>query len=373
MASEAMTPDRHPVVLWELTRACGLRCYGCPNGSGPAPEWNELTTYEAYKTVDQIAEVEPRELMITGGDPLERDDVYQIIEYATRRGLDPGLVLSPSDRLTWNVISRLQANGLTRVVMGIDGSTSKSHEAVHGVRGSFAHTLRAMRWAECAMLAIEVNTLVCPANWRDLAAIADLLRPFPIHRWNFHFLVPAGGSRQIPMITAQETELAFALIDDIRRREKFAVRVIEAPHYLRFRITSELEERLRNPDWTDFDGYRSDDTLPELLASIREGSRGFIYISHAGDVRPSEFAPLSAGNLRYRSLATIYRGSDLFVALRDPANLKGRCGQCDYRHLCGGSRARSGAMTGDFFASDSLCLYQPSSGHAALLTSREAS
>jgi len=188
--------DPHPIVQWELTRLCDQHCRGCPSGASEQLDPNELTTYEAYKTIDQIAALQPRELIITGGDPLERDDVYQIIDYARRRGLDPSLVLTPTRDLTFDAIAMLQQNGLTHATFSIDGSTASIHESVHAVRGTFAHTLRTMRWAQSAGLQIEVNTLVVRSNAADLEAIAALIRPFNVLRWNVHFLVPLGASRQ---------------------------------------------------------------------------------------------------------------------------------------------------------------------------------
>lgn len=363
--------EPHPIVLWELTRACDLHCRGCPTNADERRGPNELSTYEAYKTVDQIAELQPRELIVTGGDPLDRQDLGQIIDYARRRGLAPSLAISATSRLTFDAISRLERDGLTRVIFNVDGSTSAIHESVHGVRGTFALTIAALRSAESAGLRIEINTLVTQNNRHDLEAIADLIRPFGTTRWNVHFLVPTGRSKELEMLTAKEVEQTFATLDTISRREKFALRVVEAPHYRRFRLERALRERLDQTDtiddgsnrWADFATYEGEtsDTARELLDSARDDVRGFLYISHAGDVRPSEFLPQSAGNLRYRKLGDIYRGSDLFVALRNPDNLKGRCHRCDVRHVCGGSRARAWAMTGDLFASDPLCAYDPAS------------
>jgi radical SAM protein with 4Fe4S-binding SPASM domain len=358
--------EPHPTVLWELTRACDLHCRGCPTASDERRGPNELSTYEAYKTIDQIAALQPRELIVTGGDPLARHDVGQMIDYARRRGLEPALVLSPGDALTFDALAHLQRDGLAQVIFSIDGSTAEIHESIHGVAGTWGHTLRAMRWAGCAGLRIDVNTLVCRRNAGDLPAIAELIRPFGIARWNLHFLVPAGPSKNIEMLTGSETEAMFGVIDDIRAAEKFAVRVVEAPHYRRWRLQRSLREKLRNAEkWPDFATYEGDDSLRDLNDCARGGANGFVFISHAGDVRPSEFAPQSAGNLRYRSLGTIYRGSDLFVALRDLDNLKGKCGRCDFRHLCGGSRARAMAMTGDLFGTDPLCAYDPPGGATA--------
>lgn len=354
-----LTADPRPTVLWELTRLCDLHCRGCPSGANEQRDPNELSTYEAYKTIDQIAALRPRELIITGGNPLERDDVGQTIDYARRRGLDPSLVLAPGRDLTFDAIAKLQNNGLTSAVFSVDGSTAATHERIHGVTGTFAATLRAMRWAERTGLRVEVNTLVTRHNADDLETIVELIRPFSIVRWNVHFIVPIGASRDLPMITASEVEQGFATLDAIRARETFALRTVEAPHYRRFRVQQILGS------WGDFTGYADEnDSSRDILDAALDGARAFVYISHSGEVRPSEFAPHSAGNLRYRPLGDIYRGSDLFVALRDPDNLRGKCRECDYRTLCGGSRARAYAMTGDLFGADPLCAYEPGHGGA---------
>ena len=348
-----LAADPHPTVLWELTRLCDLHCRGCPSGASEQRDPNELSTYEAYKTIDQIATLRPRELMITGGDPLERDDVGQIVDYARRRGLDPALVLSATRELTFDAIAKLQNNGLTSAVFSVDGATAASHESLHGVAGTFAATLRAMHWATRTGLRVEVNTLVTHDNAAELEAIVELIRPFSIVRWNVHFLVPTGASRNLPMTTATEVEQAFATLDAIRARETFALRTVEAPHYRRFRVQQILGA------WGDFTGYADEnDSRRDILDAALDGARSFVYISHSGEVRPSEFAPHSAGNLRFRPLGDIYRGSDLFVALRDPDNLRGTCRECDYRTLCGGSRARAYAMTGDLFGADPLCAWE---------------
>jgi radical SAM protein with 4Fe4S-binding SPASM domain len=355
-------PDPHPIVLLELTRACDLHCRNCPSGADERPGPNELTTYESYKTIDQIVALQLRELVITGGDPLERDDVDQIVDYARRRGLDPALVVSPTTRLTSDAVARLARHGLTRIVISIDGSAPEIHQAGHGVVGTFATSLLAMQWAQNAGLAIEVNTLVSRRNADDLDAIVDLIRPWHPERWNVHFIVPIGGSTHVEMLTAAEVERVFATLAGIRDRERFAVRVVEAPHFRRFLLQRSLSERLHDAKWLDFTGCdATSDSARDLLDAATDGAQRFLYISHAGDVRASEFLPQSAGNLRYRPLGAIYRAADLFVALRDPANLKGKCGRCEFRHLCGGSRARAWAMTGDLFATDPLCAYEPGS------------
>src|SRR4051794_11213052 len=185
-----MAFEAHPTVMWELTRACDLHCKNCTIGATEFRGANELSTYEAYKTIDQIAELAPREFIITGGDPLERDDVAQVVNYARRRGLDPAFVASPTSQLTAIAIERLVRNGLSRIIFSIDGPTPEVHQSVRGAGGTFEKTLRAIRIAEEAGLEIEINTLVTRRNADELNAIADLIRPMGIARWNLYFLVP---------------------------------------------------------------------------------------------------------------------------------------------------------------------------------------
>jgi len=350
----------HPVVMWELTRACDLHCRNCTIGATESRGTNELSTYEAYKTIDQLAAIAPRELIITGGDPLERDDLGQIINYARRRGLDPALVVSPTGKLTDDAIAVLERAGLSRIVFSIDGSTPEIHQAGHGIRGTFGDTLRMASLAKHAGMAIEINTLISRRNADDLEEMAKLLASMDVVRWNLYFPVPLSSSH-VEMITADDCERLFGIIDEIRGREKFAIRIVEAPHYRRYRLQRSLDARLENvanANWSDFSGYEAND--PETVADCAlDGVRNFVFISHAGDVRASEFLLFSAGNVRYRPLGTIYRGSDFFVALRDPANLKGKCGHCEYRRLCGGSRARAWATEWNVFADDPLCSYEP--------------
>ncbi|HET8798935.1 MAG TPA: radical SAM protein [Thermoanaerobaculia bacterium] len=342
-----MSYDPHPIVQWELTRLCDQHCRGCPTGASEQRDPNELSTYEAYKTIDQIAALRPREVIITGGDPLQREDVYQIVDYARRRGLDPSLVLTASRELTFDALAKLVRNGLTRAVFSVDEPSAPVHAA--------------LRFAVSAGLRIEINTLVLRNNAADLGAIAALVRSLGAERWNVYFQVPVRASRELPMLTADEVERVFASLEEIRLRQGLAIRTVEAPHYRRFRVQRILES------WQDFTGQASDvEGTPEILDSALDGARSFVYVSHAGDVRASELAPQSAGNLRYRELGAIYRGSDLFVALRDPDNLHGRCGRCEFRILCGGSRARAYAMTGDLFGADPLCAWDPSANRLSL-------
>lgn len=359
-----MTDTRKLTVVWELTRACDAGCKGCPKRA--VSETGEaLTTYESYKTIDQIASVGPAEFLISGGDPLEREDVYQLIDYARRRGLSPQLVVSPTTRLTMEVVAKLHYNGLQKIVVSIDGASPARHDPMHGVDGSFGLTLHAMRWAQFNGLHLDVNTLVCKRSVDDLPAIAEMLRHFSIDAWNLYFLVPIAGTLPGDLLSAEEVEDVFAFMHTISQTVNFKVRAVEAPHYTRFQLQKRDATRAGG-DWADFSGYATDAPMDNVVG----GTDRLVYITHSGEVRPSEFLPLSGGNLRFRALGSILRAGDLFVALRDTANLKGKCGRCEFHAVCGGSRARAYAMTGDVFAAEPLCAYQPGTSTPKLAVMR---
>lgn len=311
------------VVTWELTRACKLSCVHCPVGSVHRPSPVELSTYEAYKTIDQIVALQPEQIVFTGGDPLERTDIYQLIDYARRRELKVGLMASSTPNLTGAAVGKLKRNGLSHIVVSLEASEPGRHDAVRGLTGQFSATLLAIRWARMANLAIEVNTLITKKNMSGLDSLAGLLTELGVTRWNVYFPVPIGEAKTIDMPSPADTAQVLDKLEAIESRVAFAIRTFEAPQY-------SLIDRAET-----------------------------IFISHTGEVSISQFLPLTTGNVRYLPLTSIYRSSDMFVALRDGQNLKGKCARCEYRRACGGSRARAFAMTNDLFAADPLCNYRP--------------
>jgi len=352
--------DRARVVMWELTRACKLACAHCPIGAQPRRSPLELSTYEAYKTIDQIVSLNPEEVIITGGDPLERSDIYQLIDYARRRGLAPVLTVSPTPSLTGAAVGKLKRNGLARLAISLDSSAPERNDVTRGISGHFGSTLLAIRWARTAELPVEVNTLLSRRNLGDLRTVAELLGDLDVQRWNVYFLVPVGNSKNVEMLTAEEVEQVFEQVYELSARVPFPVRTFEAPHYRRFVLQKAVAERQKSiEDYfaPEARGLRIGDDTGRGAVAVNN----FLYISHTGEVSVSPFLPLTAGNVRYQSLSTVYRYGELFAAVRDEVNLKGKCGRCEFRTVCGGSRARAFAMTGDLFASDPLCAYQPGS------------
>ncbi|HEU4521586.1 MAG TPA: radical SAM protein [Thermoanaerobaculia bacterium] len=349
---------RAKLVIWELTRACKLSCIQCTAGALPERSPAELSTYEAYKTIDQIAGLRPEEVIITGGDPLERPDIHQLIDYATRRGLDPVITLSPSPLLTGNTVGKLRRFGLSRIAIAIDASSPERHDAVRGIPGQFGATLMTIRWAHTAEMAIEVNTLVTRRNLHDLGTIGGLLTGLSVDRWNVYFPVPVAGSREEDMLTADEAESAFASISDIAARAPFSVRTFEAPQYRRFQLQKSLEKRQQSLERYFMSGDEHDALLQQASSGASSDRSETVFISHSGEVASSPFLPLTAGNVRYQPLGSICRFSKLFTSLRE-LQLEGKCGRCEFRRICGGSRARAYAATGNLLAADPLCSYEP--------------
>lgn len=349
--------DTAPIVIWELTRACRLNCVHCAVGAQQRRSPLELSTYEAYKTIDQVVALRPEEVVFTGGDILERADIYQLLDYARRRGIRPTVTLSVTPSLTGAVVGKLKHNGAERMALAIDSASPERHDSARGISGQFSSTLLALRWARTAELPLEVNTLLSRKNLSDLRTIAELLGDIGVERWNVYFLVPTGHSRQVEMLTAEEVEEAFEVLYELSHKTSFSVRTFEAPQYRRF--VMEKAARAKKESLDRLFAAPGEVTAPREVRMAGVAANELVFISHTGEVSISPFVPLTAGNVRYQPLSIVYRTAELFAALRDTKNLKGKCGRCEYGPICEGSRARAFAMTGDLFASDPLCAYQP--------------
>ncbi|MFL6248029.1 MAG: TIGR04053 family radical SAM/SPASM domain-containing protein [Thermoanaerobaculia bacterium] len=336
------------VVIWENTRACDLSCVHCRAAAQPLRNRFELTTEEGFTLIDQIAELQPKVFVLTGGDPLKREDTYALIQYARMKGLEPSLTPSATPLLTEEAVTKMKQHGLGRMAVSLDASTAAAHDAFRRVAGSFDLTLRAIRAAAREQIPVQVNTTVTRRTITDLPNMVGLLSELGIAMWSVFFAVPTGRAKQSDLVTAAEIEELFGFLFETSKRVNFAIRTTEAMHYRRY----VLQHGGAMPLGIQPNGP------PRAPRGVNE-AKGFVFISHIGDVYPSGFLPLKAGNVKQKSLGEIYRTSPLFVDLRNSDNLTGKCGRCEYRDLCGGSRARAWAMTGDVFGSDPLCAYQP--------------
>ncbi len=319
-----------------------------------------------------------RLLVFTGGDPLRRPDVYELVSAGTERGLRVALTPSGTAAVRRPQLNRLQAAGLARLAVSLDGSTPEIHDAFRGVRGSWEWTMRILREARELGLPLQVNTTVTRHNRHDLARLAACLESVGIVLWSVFFLVPTGRGRAEDGVSAEEYEAILNDLYDLAGTAPFGIKTTEAPHYRRVAEERRVgirwdgragprEEARRIPQPADVPGGPAappGDAIGRAGLAVNDGN-GFVFVDHVGEVMPSGFLPLSAGNVRTQSLVEIYRNHDLFRQLRDPDRLHGRCGQCKYRRLCGGSRARAYAMTGDYLAEDPCCLYSPSDDFGA--------
>lgn len=341
--------DRAPSrVYWEVTRACDLACRHCRAEADPQPCAGELTHAQGIALLDRLASFgEPLpHVVMTGGDPLKRADLFELIEHARARGL--GVSLSPSGTplLTPEIIAAIRRAGVDAISLSLDGSTAEAHDAVRGVPGCFARTLDAGRAASAVDLMFQVNTLVAEETVDDLPAIAQLVSSLRAARWSLFFLVTVGRGTVLRPISAERCETLFRWLADLRLEGTPVVTTTEAPHYRRV----VMEHRRAASPSHRAHGHGG--------AGIRDGN-GILFISSVGDIHPSGFMPLSAGNVKMENVVTVYRESRLFTALRHPDDFTGRCGRCEYRFLCGGSRARAFAATGDPLGDDPLCLHEP--------------
>lgn len=332
-----VVPDftRAPMtVAWEITRACPLRCQHCRAEAQPRRDPAELTTEEGYRLIDDAAGMGTRVLVITGGDPLARPDVFDLITAVRDSGMHPGFSPSVTPRLTAKALSRAVAAGAGTVHLSLDGATPATHDAFRGVRGSFERTLTAIDMATQAGARLQVGTTVARSTVADLPAIASLLDG-RVDLWTLFFLVPTGRAQASDVLDPAAHEATLRWLADTEH--PFAVRTIAAPTYRRV-----LAERggTHGP-------------------AVNDGN-GFAFVSHVGDVCPSGFLQLPVGNVRDAPLHHWYRDAPLFRRLRDPDALGGKCGRCEHKTRCGGSRARAWALTGDPLASDPSCAYQPS-------------
>lgn len=343
--------QRPLVVIWEVTQACDLKCQHCRACAQPFRDLRELTSVEAKRLINEVAEMGAPLFVFTGGDPLKRPDIYQLVEYAAHRGVHPSLTPSATPLLTCEAVAKLKASGLTRLAVSLDASTAAIHDGFRGVPGSWQRTVDVISWAEEAGLQLQINTTVTQRNKRDLPAIAKLLNERKIALWSLFFLVPTGRGQLADMLRAEEAEEVFGTLYELSKQVHFHVKTTEAQHYRRFVLQQVARSRATNiesaPTWR-----------PDSRPGVNDG-KGFVFISHIGDVYPSGFLPMAGGNIRHQPLAEIYRESSIFRALRDPDCLKGKCGLCEFRNVCGGSRARAYAVTGDMFAPDPCCAYEP--------------
>lgn len=346
--------DRAPfVIAWELTRACAYSCAHCRADARPRRDPDELDTRQALALVDDLAGFEPNPILVlTGGDPLMRRDVFEIASHANRRGLRVALTPTATALTTPDRMAEARAVGVRRVAFSLDAPEAPLHDRFRGFSGSFERTLAGIEAATGAGLPLQVNTTVSLLNANVLERMVPLVAEVGAVQWSVFFLVPTGRGRRLGMLSAKGTERTIRRLDRAAPDFPFDLKITAAPQHRRIAL-----ERSGGGAASGA-GFRFADGLRRPAKGVNDG-RGFMFISHRGEVMPSGFFPLPAGRVPERSAVDLYRGAPLFRELRDPTALGGRCGRCEFREVCGGSRARAYAVSGDHLAEDPSCPYQP--------------
>jgi radical SAM protein len=353
--------DAHPeadfaaspyIVFFEVTQACDLACIHCRASARPCRDPNELSTEYAMRLFDELASFPRRPIVVlTGGDPAKRPDLVKLVEHGVSRGLEMALTPSATELVTRERLRSLAQAGLSRLAVSLDGPDATTHDRFRGTRGSFDRTLRIMADACALELPLQVNTTVTRSNWRSIDDLAELLTEQAIALWAVFFLVPVGRAGRDDCLNAEECEAVFASLWNQSQRRPFPIKSTEAPHYRRYVLQQRKQLRVQ--------GFDAPPSSVRRLMNLNDG-RGTLFIGHTGCIQPTGFLPLECGRFPQDSVVDVYQNSPVFRALRDADALGGKCGHCEYRRICGGSRARAYALTGDYLAEEPLCAYIPS-------------
>ena len=351
------------LVIWETTRACDLACKHCRAEAVATRHPLELTTEEAMRMMDDVRRFGRPLFVLTGGDPLKRPDTVDLVRYGASIGLRMAMTPSGTPLMTPEVLKELKAAGLSRLAVSLDGSDAAIHDAFRGVDGSFAWTLRMLEAARKIGLTTQVNTTVGRHNLEDFDRLCALMTRLDITLWSVFFLVPTGRARTEEVASAADFETVFHKMYDLSKTAPFDIKSTAAPQYRRVILQRQVAERRAG----DRAG-RADAVTAGVGFSLADGvgrakgvndGDGFLFISHLGAICPSGFLPLAAGNVRVDDVVAVYRDSPLFRELRDREALLGKCRVCEYRDVCGGSRARAYAVTGDWMEAEPFCAHVP--------------
>jgi len=340
-------------VYWEMTIACDLACRHCRAEALATRHPDELVGADASAFLRDVKRMGSM-LILTGGDPMKRPDLFDLIAEARTLGIPTSITPSTTPTITDDVVARLRDLGVSAMGVSLDGPTAEVHDSFRGIEGTFEHAMRTLELAGRHHMPVQVNTTVTLDTLPHLEAMYDLLRTRfapPVRRWSLFLLVPVGRGAALRAPDAAAVERLFGWVYDTGANAPFHISTVEAPHYRRYWVRRKMGDGM--PAEAVEQAARS------MGFGVRDGN-GVIFVSHTGDVYPAGFLPQpKLGNVRERPLSEIYRDHAALRDLRDAEGYRGKCGRCEFRWTCGGSRARAWAMTGDPLGSDPLCGYQP--------------
>jgi len=351
------------LVIWETTQACDLACKHCRAEAQPERHPGELSTAEAKQLLTDIRRFGPIIFVFSGGDCLKRPDIVELTRHGAELGLRMAITPATTPLCTREKLQELYDAGMTRVAVSLDGSTPEVHDEFRQVQGSFHHGLRILETALEVGMSTQVNTVVAAHNVDDLDVMAGILTEAGIVFWEVFFLIPMGRAKPEDVVGAGAFEKVFHELYDLAKTVPFDIKATAAPQYSRVVLQRKVEER-RAGRREESNDVLTDGVEHSLLDGIGRArgvndGDGFLFVSHTGELFPSGFLPKSAGNVRDHDLVDVYRNAPLFKQLRDKSLLRGKCGVCEYLPVCGGSRARAYAVTGDPLEAEPFCAHVP--------------
>lgn len=339
------------LVAWETTRNCNLNCIHCRASATCGPYSGELDTPAAFKLLDEIAKVAKPIIILTGGEPLLRDDIFDIAKYGNDKGMR--MVMSPNGTLVSpEMAQKMAESGIQRISVSLDGSDAQSHDKFRGVQGAYEGALMGIQNAKSAGIEFQINTTITKTNLDQIPKILALAESIGAVAHHIFLLVPTGRGKYIvdQEINAKEYEQTLNWFYDQRDKTSLQLKATCAPHYYRI-----LRQRAREEGKTvSFESHGLDAVTRGCLAGT-----GFCFVSHRGIVQPCGFLHLDCGDVTQKPFDEIWKNSKHFGNLRNFNALEDKCGYCEYRRVCGGCRARAHEATGNYMTQEPLCEYQP--------------
>lgn len=339
------------LVAWETTRRCNLACKHCRAVAEDHPYDNELDTRASFRLLEQIREVGTPIVILTGGEPLLREDIFDIASHGTRLGLR--MVMAPNGTLiTRETALKMKESGIRRISVSLDGSTPETHDDFRGVKNAFSNAIRGIEIARETGLEFQINTVITKTNVEQIPRILALAEKMGAVAHHIFLLVPTGRGKYIldSAIDAEEYEKTLNWFYDQREKTPLQLKATCAPHYYRI-----LRQRARAEGKTvTFETHGLDAVTRGCLAGT-----GFCFISHVGRVQTCGFLDVTCGDITRQTFKDVWENSPVFNELRDFSKLDPKCGICEYKRVCGGCRARAYEATGSYLAEEPLCSYQP--------------
>lgn len=354
--------DQRPfLVIWETTRSCALACLHCRAEADPRRRPGELTTEQGKALLNDAAAMGTPIFILSGGDPLNREDLEELVAHGAQAGLRMGTIPAATPNLTRRRLAALKAAGLSQVAFSLDAPDAAAHDGFRRTPGAYERTLQGTAWARELGLPLQINTCFGAWNFDRLEEMIALVRSLKVVFWEVFFLIPVGRGKELEGLRPEQFEQAYERLRRLAAEERFIVKLTEAQPFKRFAHRQDLERSKQGlPPLVPAAARRPSGRcpIPASTKAVNAGN-GFVFVDHLGNVCPSGFLPLPVGNVRATPLSRFYRESALFRKLRDPRQLKGKCGVCEYAAVCGGSRARAWALTGDYLEADPSCAYVP--------------